>query len=607
MGLFGGGGGGGIGGSVSNALGGGVVGGVAGQIVDPLGMNSRILGAAGVDPNKLGGQIFGNGEDPGILGVGMFDAKKYDINEGAFKDGGTYDSRRSQFANQLSQAMSRQAPTVQGVQINQDPANQVRGRQMTLADQLTAQAAGQGPSLATMQLKQASDRNLANAMAFAASQRGGGGLALRNVRNQQTDIMGQAARDAAMARMQEQLTAREQLAGVLQGTRGQDLTVATSQAELQNAANLANQKALLEQQGLNDAQARFYNQGMMDLDMKQREALMALEKLKTEQQSSNNQARAQAYAGAASARGNLIGGVGSGIAAAFSDERLKEDVEEGEGDLDKFLKGFSLGQNKESNDPYSGQKKAGEAMGSGIGQALKSKPDTELAVKSSTTGVDAAPSMGGAMYAYEGGVVPHMNEGGPVNDQMKMLMQLAPIALMAMSDRDSKKDVVRMEEGGVVPGKAKVKGDSIKNDTVPAMLSPGEVVVPRTAAQDPEKLKEFVSNLKAYSYNYKNPEHGEGKHISPMAQDLEKSELGRSLVVDTPEGKIVNYAKAGGVMLATAAMLNQRMNELEKKVAPKHMFEGGVVEPKEAKKVDEASKKMADAMKKAFNHPMAKR
>jgi hypothetical protein len=35
-------------------------------------------------------------------------------------------------------------------------------------------------------------------------------------------------------------------------------------------------------------------------------------------------------------------------------------------------------------------------------------------------------------------------------------------------------------KGGVVPGKAKVAGDSPMNDTVPAKLSPGELVVPRS-------------------------------------------------------------------------------------------------------------------------------
>lgn len=50
-----------------------------------------------------------------------------------------------------------------------------------------------------------------------------------------------------------------------------------------------------------------------------------------------------------------------------------------------------------------------------------------------------------------------------------------------------------------VPGKAKFKGDTRSNDTVPALLSPGEIVLPRTVAQSedaPEKAKKFVEAIK---------------------------------------------------------------------------------------------------------------
>lgn len=50
-------------------------------------------------------------------------------------------------------------------------------------------------------------------------------------------------------------------------------------------------------------------------------------------------------------------------------------------------------------------------------------------------------------------------------------------------------------EGGHVPGKAEVPGDSYANDKVPAMLSPGEIVVPRSKAKDPEKAKEFIDHI----------------------------------------------------------------------------------------------------------------
>lgn len=59
-----------------------------------------------------------------------------------------------------------------------------------------------------------------------------------------------------------------------------------------------------------------------------------------------------------------------------------------------------------------------------------------------------------------------------------------------------------MKGGGSVPGQAKVSGktNSYKNDTVPAMLSPGEIVLPRSVTQDDEaadKAKKFVASILA--------------------------------------------------------------------------------------------------------------
>ncbi len=53
--------------------------------------------------------------------------------------------------------------------------------------------------------------------------------------------------------------------------------------------------------------------------------------------------------------------------------------------------------------------------------------------------------------------------------------------------------VPKLSEGGKVPGAAKVKGDSESNDNVPALLSPGEVVIPRTAVKDPKKVAAFIN------------------------------------------------------------------------------------------------------------------
>ncbi len=49
--------------------------------------------------------------------------------------------------------------------------------------------------------------------------------------------------------------------------------------------------------------------------------------------------------------------------------------------------------------------------------------------------------------------------------------------------------------GGKIPGKADVPGDNPRNDKVPAMLSPGEVVIPRTIASNPDLARQFVAHV----------------------------------------------------------------------------------------------------------------
>lgn len=55
--------------------------------------------------------------------------------------------------------------------------------------------------------------------------------------------------------------------------------------------------------------------------------------------------------------------------------------------------------------------------------------------------------------------------------------------------------VMLAAHGAVVPGKPEVPGDSPRNDKVPAMLSAGEVVVPRSIAPHPELAKQFVAHV----------------------------------------------------------------------------------------------------------------
>lgn len=78
--------------------------------------------------------------------------------------------------------------------------------------------------------------------------------------------------------------------------------------------------------------------------------------------------------------------------------------------------------------------------------------------------------------------------------------------------------------GGRVPGQAMVTGDSLKNDTQPAMLSPKEIVLPRsiTMAPDaPEKAKTFVEAI------LKKQGHGNSKHHKEFHKALKEAILSR--------------------------------------------------------------------------------
>lgn len=74
---------------------------------------------------------------------------------------------------------------------------------------------------------------------------------------------------------------------------------------------------------------------------------------------------------------------------------------------------------------------------------------------------------------------------------------------------------------------------------------------------------DFLDSITAYKYKYKDPKNGEGRHAGVMAQDLEKTEVGARMVTDTPEGKMVDYNKAGPAMMASMANINKRLKKME--------------------------------------------
>jgi hypothetical protein len=116
---------------------------------------------------------------------------------------------------------------------------------------MTAQAMGQGPSMAQGQLAQATNRNIAQQQAMAAGGRGGASplAAMQAARN--VSAMGQqAAGDSALLRQREMMDARGMLGQALTGFRGQDIDVASQNLAAQNFARQHNQMAAFGQKQL---------------------------------------------------------------------------------------------------------------------------------------------------------------------------------------------------------------------------------------------------------------------------------------------------------------------------------------------------------------------
>lgn len=240
---------------------------------------------AGLLPSHtIGGKaerwLFGDESTPGALGTGQYNPKGYQVDRGAADIYG-YQQSRDQFAQGARDAAARAGPQIATAQ-----QDQFRAGQLGLMGQLQDQAAGRGPSLAQMQLQQASDRNMANALALGATQASGtrGAGALRAIAGQQAGIGQQLAADSAMMRLQEQQQAQGMLAGLMSGARGQDIGLATSQAGMD-----------LQSRQVNDQLVQAYLKMGMDLDQAQMRAKMDLQRLLADQDTQLEQLRMQGY------------------------------------------------------------------------------------------------------------------------------------------------------------------------------------------------------------------------------------------------------------------------------------------------------------------------
>lgn len=216
--------------------------------------------------------------------------------------------------------------------------NQTRAQQMQLMQQLQQQASGQGPSLAQMQLKQAQGQNMAQAAALGQSQRGAGqGALLKNIQNQQAGIASGMANDSAMARLQEQMQARNMLGQNLSGVRGQDLGVAGM--GLQN--NQFNAAALNQGSQFNASannQMNQFNSGQAnEFSNANQNRAIQMAQLQNDVNKTNAGIEQENAKQQSSALGGMFNGAMKIASMAMSDENLKTDIKDADSAISEFL------------------------------------------------------------------------------------------------------------------------------------------------------------------------------------------------------------------------------------------------------------------------------
>lgn len=144
-----------------------------------------------------------------------------------------------------------QAATGQAAQIDTNPQNQFRGMQMQQANSLLAQALGNEKGAGELAVERQAQNAIAAQRAGARSARGAmGGMAGLQAARNASMISGDAIGQAQQASMQDKANANALLNQALQGGRGQDIGLATSQAGFGQQMNLANMQALNDRSAL---------------------------------------------------------------------------------------------------------------------------------------------------------------------------------------------------------------------------------------------------------------------------------------------------------------------------------------------------------------------
>ncbi len=244
------------------------------------------------------------------------------------------------------------------------------------------------------------------------------------------------------AGLQQQASQAQGLAAAQRGISPALAARQAQQAMAQGAQQTAQQAGVLRAQESLGAQ-QLAQQGLQS----QRAGRMGLEQLEVSRGMGSEQLRGQGYEGAAGRAAGTIKGIGQAAALMMADGGVVPD--------------------DASNMAHSFAQMVGAQVGQMMAKGIAQRGETlEGSGKSFSKMLGSFGGEGGAGTASPG--------AGLGQTMMPM-----------------------MKSGGEVPGQAVVPGDSTLNDNVPALLSPGEIVIPRSLSKkSPEEIAQFVMALR---------------------------------------------------------------------------------------------------------------
>lgn len=462
---------------------------------------------------------------------------------------------------QLQQAQVAQvAPTQVGptslanaAQINTDPQAEIRAAQTGLVSGLQSAIAGKEPSVAEIMLRNATDRNVANQYALAQAANGmNTGLAQRTAMINAAEMNQTAVMQQAILRAQEIASARGQLAGVTDSTRGADIGLATNQAGLQQQTSLTNTGALntanLTQAQIAAAQAT--QQAQLQQGASQFNAGQA-----------NDAASQQAQLQQAAALANQQAALGASTTsttlaqqAAIANSAAQNQTYQTNAQLQQgaALQNAQLGTqaaianagNQTSANTSSSQLANAVNLANANNQTQAGLTQAQLQTQANIAGANNQVSTNALNQKAQQDLA--ANQLAAAGQAGQTSVGAGDVAAK-FADAEAKKEAALL--GGLgTAGAALLASDRREKTDI-------------TKAE--AEIAEFTSTLKPYAFRYREPEkpgRAPGQRFGIMAQDLEKSAVGRTLVREMEDGtKAIDVPQSIGAILATLSAMNRRI------------------------------------------------